>query len=351
LVRDENGEIIAVSGVARDISERKQKEKQLEEMYSRLQKVIDNAPFLINEIDPEGYYTLASEATCRFLGLSKEELIGKHFRDVLPQEIAETFQQRITQVYASGEERTVDDRLTADGEEHVFRTTLCPVYRDDKMIQSIVGIGYDATKQVEALQQKDFLLRELNHRVKNNLRMVSSLVELKDSALGDTVDLSDIRHQVQAIEKVHASLQESDQITHIQLKRYVEDILSTVFPSFTNQGVTIENEVLDISIRTKAAVPIGLIINETATNAIKHGFTGEEDARFSVTMEADAEERNYVLTISNTGQPLPEDVDIKNPQTLGLQLIQALVSQLQGTLAVERRPNPTFTIRFPKSQT
>jgi two-component sensor histidine kinase len=108
---------------------------------------------------------------------------------------------------------------------------------------------------------------------------------------------------------------------------------------------------LDISIRTKAAVPIGLIINETATNAIKHGFTGEEDARFSVTMEADAEERNYVLTISNTGQPLPEDVDIKNPQTLGLQLIQALVSQLQGTLAVERRPNPTFTIRFPKSQT
>ena len=347
----EGNPLRVVTGVVLDITERKQKEQKLEAMYSRLQKVIDNAPFLINEIDPQGHYILASEATCRFLGLSKEQLMGRHFRDVLPEEIADRFKQRIDQVYATRDELTVDDRFDLNGEQRVFRTTLCPIYRDDNTIQSIVGIGYDVSRQVEALEQKDFLLRELNHRVKNNLRMVSSLVELKDSALGDEVDLSDIRHQVQAIEKVHASLQESDQITHIRLKRYVEDILSTVFRSFTSTKVDVENHIPDISIRTKTAVPFALIINETATNAIKHGFTEADTSHFTVTMEEDPEGENYLLTISNTGAPFPEDVDIQNPTSLGLQLIQALVSQLRGSLDVQRAPYPVFAIRFPKSQT
>jgi two-component sensor histidine kinase len=183
--------------------------------------------------------------------------------------------------------------------------------------------------------------------------MVSSLIELKDSALGNAVDLSDIRHQVEAIEKIHASLQQSDRVTHVSLRRYIDDVLSTVFRSFSQQGqgVSVENQILDISMRTKTAVTIGLIVNETATNAIKHGFTGEEAPRFTVRMEEGSPDEHYVLTISNTGKPLPEELDIENPRTLGLQLISALVSQLRGTLETVRKPHPVFTIRFPMSET
>jgi two-component sensor histidine kinase len=177
--------------------------------------------------------------------------------------------------------------------------------------------------------------------------MVSALVELKNDALGEEVDLSDIRHQVDAIEKIHASLQESDHITHIELGRYVEDILSKVFRSFAMQRVTLENRVPNIAVKTKAAVPIGLIINETATNAIKYGFTRDREARFTVALEESAAREEYVLTISNSGNPFPADVDLENPQTLGMQLITALVSQLQGTLELQREPTPVFTIRFP----
>ena len=200
------------------------------------------------------------------------------------------------------------------------------------------------------VQEKDYLLRELNHRVKNNLLMVRSLISLKDSSMGNAVDLSDIRNQVDAIEKIHEALQASDHITHINLKSYVTDILSSLFRMFTAKQVSVENHVPEIAVRTKVAVLLGLIINETATNAVKHGFTQDDEQRFTVSLEETSERDQYVLTIANTGEPFPGDIDIENPETLGLRLISALVSQLRGTLDVQRQPHPVFTVRFPAEQ-
>jgi len=88
------------------------------------------------------------------------------------------------------------------------------------------------------------------------------------------------------------------------------------------------------------------VINEIATNAIKYGFTSEE-ARFSVNMKKDAESKHYILTLSNTGNPFPEEIGLENPETMGLQLISSLVAQLNGTVELQKNPNPVFTIRFP----
>jgi two-component system, sensor histidine kinase PdtaS len=92
---------------------------------------------------------------------------------------------------------------------------------------------------------------------------------------------------------------------------------------------------------------LGLIVNEMATNAIKHGFNGKKDAVFSVTMKADRENNRYELAFSNTGNPFPKDIDVENPQTLGLSLISALIEQLGGTIELKREPNTVFAIRFP----
>ena len=137
--------------------------------------------------------------------------------------------------------------------------------------------------------QKDYLMQELNRRVKNNLNMVSSLIKLKNSSRGD-------------------------------------DCLSS----------------------TKTAVPLGLIINELATNAIKYGFANGREAVYAVDLRTDASENQYVLTVSNTGNPFPADIGLDNPETLGLRLVTALVQQLRGTIELQREPYPVFTIRFPK---
>ena len=94
-------------------------------------------------------------------------------------------------------------------------------------------------------------------------------------------------------------------------------------------------------------MPLGLIINEIATNAIKHGFNEKETAVFSIKMEKDKEKNQYELTLSNTGKPFPEEIDIENTDTLGLRLISALVAQIGGTIDLKRKPHPVFTIRFP----
>jgi PAS domain S-box-containing protein len=196
------------------------------------------------------------------------------------------------------------------------------------------------------IEDKDFLLKELNHRVKNNLYMISSLISLKDSSLGEEVDLSDISRQIDAIRIVHDELYQGEEITHINLREYVQELLSTVF-SFSSRQVEIENNMKDVSIGTRTAIPIGLIVNEIATNAIKHGFT-EEETRFTVDLQEDTSKNQYILTLSNTGRPFHKDVNVDNPATVGLQLISALVEQIDGTFELQKEPYPVFTIRFPE---
>jgi two-component sensor histidine kinase len=176
--------------------------------------------------------------------------------------------------------------------------------------------------------------------------MISSLISLKDSSLGEEVDLSDISRQIDAIRIVHDELYQGEEITHINLREYVQELLSTVF-SFSSRQVEIENNMKDVSIGTRTAIPIGLIVNEIATNAIKHGFT-EEETRFTVDLQEDTSKNQYILTLSNTGRPFHKDVNVDNPATVGLQLISALVEQIDGTFELQKEPYPVFTIRFPE---
>ena len=350
--RAEDGAPQRLIGTHFDITERRENVKSLRQMESRLQKIIDNAPFLINEIDAQGNYALVNEATCELLGISREELVGKHFKEVLPEETAAVFQQRIEQVYSTAKLMTVDDRLQLEGKEQVFRTVLFPIFQEGNKVQSVVGIGYDVGLQIKALEEKDFLMQELNHRVKNNLNMVSSLISLKDSET--EYDLSDIKHQIDAIALVHEKIHQSNDIERVKVHEYIQELLETVFSSFTLQQVNIVNNIDDISMPTRNAIILGLVINEIATNAIKYGFNYDSNRDkkecFTVSLTEDKQNRQYTLTLSNTGPPFPEEISLKNPGTLGLQLISSLVDQLNGTILLQRKPYPIFTIEFPMEE-
>ena len=197
----------------------------------------------------------------------------------------------------------------------------------------------------EALKEKDYLMQELNHRVKNNLAMVSSLINLKD--FETAADLSDLQHQIETIGLIHEKLNKTGSVTEIDCRDYFDDLLSSLFSSFTKRPVKIEANIDEISIPTKSAMSLGLLINEIATNAIKYGFSGEEEAVFSVNMKEDRENGRYELTLSNTGKPFPEDLALESTETLGLRLINALVAQIDGTMELQKKPQPVFTIRFP----
>lgn len=359
LIRDETGSPKAVVSVVRDISERKKAEAELREERTLLQNIVDNVPGQLFVLDRQHQYITVSTDALAFMGVdTTDEVIGKTVFDFFPEDLAQRVYADDEEAFAAEKQRSDEEWQLVDkkGATRWVLVSKVPFTDETGEVKGIIVISHDITENRKerdelrtTVKEKGFLMQELNHRVKNNLSLVSSLISLKQSAVGNDVDLSDIRNQVRAIEKVHQSLQDSDDITHINLKSYVTDILSSVFQSSIGNDVIIENNVPDIPVRTAAALPLGLIINETATNALQHGFTGQESPRFAVALEKDGDKNEYLLTISNTGQPFPEDADIENHPGLGLQLVSALVAQLHGTLELQRKPQPLFTIRFPMS--
>ena len=155
----------------------------------------------------------------------------------------------------------------------------------------------------EALKEKDFLMKELNHRVKNSLLMVSSLINIKDTETA--ADLSDIKHQIGAISLIHEKLYQTENVTEIGCRDYISDLLNSIFSSFSRRPVRIEANIGEISIPTKSAMSLGLIVNEIATNAIKHGFNEKEEAVFSIKMERRQREKPVRAHPFEYRQPFP----------------------------------------------
>lgn len=208
-----------------------------------------------------------------------------------------------------------------------------------------VIVWNDYAERVESARDEHaLLLKELNHRVKNNLILVAALVDLKDQELGDTADLSDIHHRIETITSIHDQLQVSDRYSHVEGGPYFTGIIDRVFAgsAFSIERLT-EFHVGEIP--SKIAVYLGLIVTEIATNAVKYGFDLSESSWFAIDLRETA--GHYELRLSNSGKPFPQDILLDDPQTLGMQLITTLTDQLRGTVALDRNPPTTFTIRIP----
>lgn len=245
-----------------------------------------------------------------------------------------------------------------DGSQVWVRCRGIAVRRSDGTPIRLLGAHNDITqlKDTEAelralLDEKAGLMREVNHRVKNNLATVAALVNLKNESIGADVDLSDIGAHIAAIQFVYEQLSQANEADAIEIGTYLESLLASIFEG--HRGISRDVRAPDIVLPAKRAVTIGLIVNELAMNAIKHGLVPGRPAgraaaqpmRFSVIYEA-VPEGGSLLTVSNTGPPIPDHVDLERGTALGLSLVTSLVHQLGGNLEL-RRETATFLITLP----
>jgi len=220
----------------------------------------------------------------------------------------------------------------------------------------IVGINMDINdrKMSEqalrtSLQEKETLLKEVHHRVKNNMQVISSLLSLQSSFVKDEFDVELFREsqlRVKSMAMVHEQLYRSETLSKIEFGEYLRLLASGLLRAYQHTDIALRTEVEDVRFGVDTAIPCGLIVNELVTNAIKHAFPDGRDGEIAVAVARNAD-KTCCLSVSDNGIGIPADVDFSEGNTLGVNLVHALTEQLEGTILIERTRGTRVTITFP----
>ncbi|MFH2130242.1 MAG: response regulator [bacterium] len=203
---------------------------------------------------------------------------------------------------------------------------------------------------IDVIKEKETLIREIHHRVKNNMQIITSLLDLQ----ADSVQNSQIREvlresqsRIHTMAALHETLHESDNLSEIDLQTYLFKIVSTIFSTYLTapDRIILKTDVDELPISLNKASPLGLIINELISNALKYAFPGERKGEITVSVKKSSDQ--LALTIADDGVGMPEGLDWRNTNTLGLKLIRSLSEdQLGGTVDMESHNGTRFTIKF-----
>jgi two-component sensor histidine kinase len=193
------------------------------------------------------------------------------------------------------------------------------------------------------------MMRETHHRIKNNLGIVNALIHLRSQSRHTELGIQELSRQIRTIMVLHEKLhRQEQQVNSVGLARHLRDVLDIVFSTSEGTGIDYSVNIGEgVAVDPKSAVPLGLIINELAMNALKYSFPGAEERRFVVRGEREAPSGQYLLTVTHSGPPLPEEFSFEREDTVGLQLVSALIQQLDGSIELQRSPEPAFMFRIP----
>jgi PAS domain S-box-containing protein len=232
-----------------------------------------------------------------------------------------------------------------------------PTFGADGRIVSLFGTILDISdrKQIEeqlraSLHDREILLKEIHHRVKNNLQMVSSLLRLQANSIQDPSILpffKDSQNRVKAMALIHERLYQSNNLARIHFPEYVRKLVCDVFRSYNPASSTIRLyfDIAEVELDVDTVIPCGLIVNELVSNALKYAFPNQMDGEITISFLVLASTQ-YQLAVRDNGIGLPEEFDFRNTTSLGLQLVCALTQQLQGTIEVDTHQGTAFYVTF-----
>ncbi len=315
----------------------------------------------INGLD--GTYQYVNQAFLDIFGYQKEEeVLGlTPFQLVLEEErdkVAKMFEDVFAGLNVTGEIKGI----RADGEIITIMLAISMIKDPGGAKVCLMASSMDITalKNTEdmlkgSLREKDVLMREIHHRVKNNMMVVSSLLNIQANRCGSpqlAEALQEARRRISTMAMVHENLYRSPSLEKVDFKKYTLSIVENVFVSHVSRRsqIQLETNLHDIVVDIKRAIPIGIILNELLTNSFKHGFAADGKGTIFVSAQQTGENQNphmVVMYREENGIGIPPRVDVYNTATMGLQLINLMVKQLKGNMTYDRELN-CFTFTFPK---
>lgn len=349
---------MGLRGVVLDVTERKKSEEALRESEQRFRTLVETMNDGLAAVDENGSVTYVNQRYADLLGYSREEIISgaetgfpvPESRDVLERQLAERREGR------SGTYETV---LTGkDGRRVPVLVSGNPMYDGEGRFRGSFGVFTDisrikaAEERIRAdLEEREVMLREIHHRVKNNLQVMSSLVELQSYYCeGKTTEevVVDLIGRIRAMGLVHEHLHGSATVNRIVVHDYIHTVGESVLECYSLIPGSVD---LRIDVAPEAswtidtAAPCGLILNELIANSLKHAFPGGRSGVIEVSV-CITEDNGYVLTVRDNGVGIPDAIDVSNPHTFGLEIVKILVDQICGTIDMSSSFGTEFSIQF-----
>lgn len=338
----------------KEITERKKIEKKLfdNERYTR--SIIDSSIDMICSTDKNGYIVEYNETAKKIFGYEPEEVIGKHANLLYANdEEREKVSKRLKETgFFKGEVENVKK----NGERFVSYLTASFIYDEGKNIVGSMGISRDITEEIkqkneleDSLREKEVLLQEVHHRVKNNLQIISSILNLQSSYINDKKILNILKesqNRIKSMSYIHENLYQTNDFSRVNFGEYIKNLSSNLLLTYLQPGkkVNLKIDVEDVFFNLDLAIPCGLIINELLTNALKYAFPENSSGDIEIKMKKSGQD--ILLSIEDDGVGMDKKIDIEKTETLGLQLVSSLANQIDATIQLELERGTRFIIEF-----
>lgn len=357
-ILDPENKVTGAIGACIDITERKKMGEALHESEEKFREVFQNisdAVFLSEIKDcAVGNFMEVNDVACRKLGYSRKKLLKMSYTDISDPQLVDELSSHLGELYNNKRVSfecalaTEDGPVPFDFNCHIFELNGRPV---------AVSVARDITERRKAeklvknsLKEKELLLREIHHRVKNNLMVISSLLNMQSRQIKDQKVVSllkDSQSRARSMAIIHEKLYGSNNLKKINFGDYIRDFTGELFKTYsTRPGLKLKMEVEDLMLDINTSIPLGLIVNELVSNSLKYAFTEENDG--TVTVKFHQEDDLYTLTVEDNGMGMPDNFQEK--ESLGLNLVKSLTKQLDGDLKLDRTHGTCFQIRFREAE-
>ena len=344
------------------------KSEKLFKSQTILSGIINTAEDAIISVDSNQQILLFNQGAEKIFCYSAEEIIGKHLSTLLPEAFRSAHTTHVQNFGKSGViSRRMQERSEISGQRKngsIFPAEANISQLEVEGRQIYTAILQDVSEQKlienklrESLKEKEILLQEVNHRVKNNLQVILSLFALQGESTDDPeriAMLSEIRLRIQSMAMIHEKIYKSERLGQINFHQYVKDLTTEIFHTYsTSSGsVRLNLEVAPVSLEINRAVPFALILNELTSNALKYAFTAKEKGNLSISLKLE-KDKLLLLTVSDDGIGIPKKIKFSSTKTLGLRLVRVLTRQLNGKAELKENPyckksrGTMFVFRFP----
>jgi PAS domain S-box-containing protein len=327
-------------------------ESELQQTKEQLRAVLDAMPGFVAWVNSEGKYLGVNQYMANTFNLPPDAFIGKELSFL---KNSPEFAEFMTQFLADSDQtscREIEAQVNGSTRNYLI---VAQKYGQDSLAVS-VGINITERKQAEAqiqssLREKDVLLQEIHHRVKNNLQVISSLLDLQSQQIEEQAMLEVFResqNRVKSMALVHEKLYQSKDFARIDFAEYTKSLINYLFKAYelNADNITLEVSIDEqVTLDIDTAIPCGLIINELISNALKHAFPNNRMGIIRVSIYSE-NDNTFTLIIEDDGVGFPMNWDFQTAQSLGIQIVNVLVKQIKGQIELDRSKGSKFRVNF-----